>query len=39
MINDAEKEGLLKPGGCIVEATAGNTGLGLCLVAPQKAIE
>ena len=29
MINDAEKEGILKPGGCIVEATAGNTGLGL----------
>lgn len=36
MINDAEKEGLLKPGGCIVEATAGNTGLGLCLVAAAK---
>ncbi|MEK9993613.1 MAG: pyridoxal-phosphate dependent enzyme [Hydrogenophilales bacterium] len=36
MINDAEKQGLLKPGGCIVEATAGNTGLGLCLVAAAK---
>ena len=36
MINDAEKEGILKPGGCIVEATAGNTGLGLCLVAAAK---
>jgi len=36
MINDAEKHGLLKPGGCIVEATAGNTGLGLCLVAAAK---
>ena len=31
-----EKQGLLKPGGCIVEATAGNTGLGLCLVAVAK---
>ena len=29
MINDAEKKGLLKKGGTIVEATAGNTGLGI----------
>lgn len=29
MIEDAEKKGLLKPGGTIVEATAGNTGLGI----------
>ena len=36
MIEDAEKKGLLKPGGTIVEATAGNTGLGLALVASQK---
>lgn len=36
MIAEAEKQGLLKPGGTIVEATAGNTGLGLALVAAQK---
>jgi cystathionine beta-synthase len=32
MIEAAEKEGYLKPGGTIVEATAGNTGLALALV-------
>ena len=32
MIDVAEKEGKLKPGGTIVEATAGNTGLGLTLL-------
>ena len=36
MIHAAEEEGTLKPGGTIVEATAGNTGLGLALVASQK---
>src|SRR5919201_3036820 len=36
MIEAAEREGKLKPGGLIVEATAGNTGLGLALVAAQK---
>ena len=36
MIEAAEAEGRLKPGGTIVEATAGNTGLGLALVAGQK---
>jgi cystathionine beta-synthase len=36
MIEDAEKRGLLKPGGTIVEATAGNTGVGLALVAAIK---
>ncbi|MFA5858858.1 MAG: cystathionine beta-synthase [Elusimicrobiota bacterium] len=36
MIEAAEKEGLLKPGGTIVEATAGNTGVGLALVAAIK---
>ncbi|MBD0415019.1 cysteine synthase A [Oryzicola mucosus] len=33
IIRDAEKRGLLKPGGVIVEGTAGNTGIGLTLVA------
>jgi cysteine synthase A len=33
IISDAEKRGLLKPGGVIVEGTAGNTGIGLTLVA------
>jgi cystathionine beta-synthase len=32
MINAAEREGRLKPGGTIVEATSGNTGIGLALV-------
>jgi cystathionine beta-synthase len=36
MIEAAEKEGRLQPGGIIVEATAGNTGLGLALVAAAK---
>ena len=33
MIEDAEKKGLLKPGGTIVEGTAGNTGLGIAFAA------
>src|SRR3989338_525876 len=33
MIDAAEADGKLKPGGTIVEATAGNTGVGLALVA------
>jgi len=33
MVADAERDGLLKPGGTIVEATSGNTGVGLALVA------
>ena len=36
MIADAEKKGLLKPGGTIVEATAGNTGLGIAFAALNK---
>ncbi len=36
MIEQAERRGDLKPGDTIVEATAGNTGLGLALVAEQK---
>ncbi len=36
MIEAAEREGWLKPGGTIVEATAGNTGLALALVGQQK---
>ncbi len=36
MIDAAERDGRLKPGGTIVEATAGNTGLALALVAAQK---
>ena len=33
IIRTAEREGLLKPGGTIIEATSGNTGLGLAMVA------
>jgi len=33
MIEDAEAEGKLKPGGTIIEATSGNTGMGLAMVA------
>lgn len=36
MIEAAEREGLLKPGGTIVEATAGNTGLGIAFAALNK---
>ena len=36
MIEDAERRGLLKPGGTIVEGTSGNTGMGLALVAAIK---
>ncbi|MDP6951370.1 MAG: pyridoxal-phosphate dependent enzyme, partial [Alphaproteobacteria bacterium] len=32
IVRDAEKRGVLKPGGVIVEGTAGNTGIGLALV-------
>jgi cystathionine beta-synthase len=33
IVNDAEKRGLLRPGGTIIEATSGNTGMGLAMVA------
>ena len=36
MIEAAERSGAIKPGGTLIEATAGNTGLGLALVARQK---
>lgn len=36
IVEDAEEKGLLKPGGTIVEGTAGNTGIGLALVANAK---
>lgn len=36
IIEDAEKQGLLKPGGTIVEGTSGNTGAGLAMVAATK---
>ena len=39
MIDAAEQQGLLRPGGTIVEPTSGNTGVGLALVAQQRGYE
>ena len=36
MVEDAERRGVLRPGGTIVEATSGNTGIGLAMVAAVK---
>src|SRR5271169_6308742 len=39
IVDDAERRGVLRPGATLVEATAGNTGLGLALVAAVRGYE
>ena len=39
IVEDAEKRGALKPGATLVEATAGNTGMGLALMAAVRGYE
>ncbi|MEV4281737.1 cysteine synthase family protein [Actinoplanes xinjiangensis] len=36
MVDEAEEQGLLKPGGWLVESTSGNTGVGLALIAAER---
>src|SRR5712664_2843377 len=36
IIEDAERRGLLKPGDTVIEATSGNTGIGLAMVCAQR---